>query len=366
MPLPGETALIAAGIFASRGRLDIAAVIAVAAIAAIVGDNIGYWIGRTGGRRLLDRWGRVTRVSERALPWAEEFFRRHGAKTIFLARFFSVLRVTAAWMAGVSRMHWLDVLRLERRRRDLLGPARRARRLLRRPRARRRDLPLRADRRRRDRRLALRGLRRLPRLAQAARGVAVKRAALLVALVVCSVGQAAPPPVPAFDHVVVVVLENKSQRPGARQPRRARLQRLRAQGRGPGRLSRRDPSEPAELPRARLRLDARDHERLHELHRRRAQPRRHARGAAPDLEDLRRRAAAAGLDRAVARPLREEARAVSLLPPRARRARAPAADRAADAALARPRGGSCRTSRSSSRTSATTCTTARSRPATPG
>ena len=55
VPIPGETALIAAGIFASRGRLDITAVIAVAAIAAIVGDNIGYWIGCTGGRRLLDR-----------------------------------------------------------------------------------------------------------------------------------------------------------------------------------------------------------------------------------------------------------------------------------------------------------------------
>jgi membrane protein DedA with SNARE-associated domain len=106
VPVPGETALIAAGVLASRGRLDIKAVIAVAAMAAIVGDNIGYWIGRTGGRRLLDRWGRVTRVSERALPWAEGFFRRHGAKTIFIARFFSILRVTAAWMAGVSRMHW--------------------------------------------------------------------------------------------------------------------------------------------------------------------------------------------------------------------------------------------------------------------
>ena len=106
VPLPGETALIAAGVFASRGRLDITAVIAVAALAAIVGDNLGYWIGRTGGRRLLERWRFVSRFFERALPWSEGFFRRHGPKTIFLARFFSVLRVTAAWMAGVAHMPW--------------------------------------------------------------------------------------------------------------------------------------------------------------------------------------------------------------------------------------------------------------------
>ena len=106
VPLPGETALVTAGVFASRGRLDITAVIAVAALAAIVGDNLGYWIGRTGGRRLLEHSNRVSRYFERTLPWAEGFFGRHGPKTIFIARFFSVLRVTAAWMAGVSRMHW--------------------------------------------------------------------------------------------------------------------------------------------------------------------------------------------------------------------------------------------------------------------
>jgi membrane protein DedA with SNARE-associated domain len=102
VPLPGETALIAAGVFASRGELNVAAVIAVAATAAIVGDNLGYWIGRTGGRTVLARW----RLTEGTLPWAEGFFERHGPKTIFLARFFSILRVTAAWMAGVSRMRW--------------------------------------------------------------------------------------------------------------------------------------------------------------------------------------------------------------------------------------------------------------------
>jgi membrane protein DedA with SNARE-associated domain len=106
VPLPGETALVAAAIFASQGRLNIFEVIAVAAAAAIIGDNLGSWVGRTGGRKLLQRYGPLRRWSERVLPWSERFFERHGSKTIFLARFFSVLRVTGAWVAGISRMHW--------------------------------------------------------------------------------------------------------------------------------------------------------------------------------------------------------------------------------------------------------------------
>jgi membrane protein DedA with SNARE-associated domain len=102
IPVPGETALVTAGVFAQRGTLNIEAVIAVAAVAAIVGDNIGYWIGRSGGRAVLERWS----FASGSLPWAERFFQRHGAKTIFIARFFAVLRVTAAWLAGISRMQW--------------------------------------------------------------------------------------------------------------------------------------------------------------------------------------------------------------------------------------------------------------------
>jgi membrane protein DedA with SNARE-associated domain len=102
VPVPGETALVTAGVFAQRGNLNIASVIAVAAVAAIVGDNIGYWIGRTGGRSVIERWS----FASGSLPWSERFFHRHGPKTIFLARFFAVLRVTAAWLAGISRMHW--------------------------------------------------------------------------------------------------------------------------------------------------------------------------------------------------------------------------------------------------------------------
>ena len=106
IPLPGETALVAAGVLSSRGDMDIVAVIVVAATAAIVGDNIGYWAGRLGGRKLLERWERLDRYASRVLPWSERFFKRHGGKTIFIARFVAVLRVTAAWMAGVSKMHW--------------------------------------------------------------------------------------------------------------------------------------------------------------------------------------------------------------------------------------------------------------------
>ena len=106
IPLPGETALIAAAVLASQGHYSIAWVIVIAAAGAVVGDNIGYWIGRIGGRRLLERWEPIARYSRRALPPAERFFNRHGGKTVFIGRFVAVLRVTAAWLAGISHMTW--------------------------------------------------------------------------------------------------------------------------------------------------------------------------------------------------------------------------------------------------------------------
>jgi membrane protein DedA with SNARE-associated domain len=106
IPLPGETALAAAGVLASHGDMSIVAVITVAAVAAIIGDNVGYWVGRLGGRKLLQKSSLVDRHVSRVLPWSERFFQRHGGKTIFLARFVAVLRVTAAWIAGLSKMHW--------------------------------------------------------------------------------------------------------------------------------------------------------------------------------------------------------------------------------------------------------------------
>jgi len=104
--LPGETALIAAAIYASGGHLPIVGVIAIAAAGAIIGDNVGYWIGREGGRAILGRVPLIGSRLERLLPAGERFFDRHGGKAVFLARFFGGLRVVGAWVAGISKMPW--------------------------------------------------------------------------------------------------------------------------------------------------------------------------------------------------------------------------------------------------------------------
>lgn len=106
VPLPGETALVASGVLASQGKLNIATVIVVASAAAIIGDNCGYWLGRKGGRRLLERWSLVSRHTQKVLPRAERIFARHGGKTVFFGRFIAILRITAAWMAGIAHMPW--------------------------------------------------------------------------------------------------------------------------------------------------------------------------------------------------------------------------------------------------------------------
>jgi membrane protein DedA with SNARE-associated domain len=107
IPLPGESALVSAAVLASTTHpFAIQWVIVVAAAGAIVGDNIGYWIGRTGGRELLERWEPLARHTRRILPPAERFFEKHGGKTVFLGRFIAFLRIATAWVAGISRMPW--------------------------------------------------------------------------------------------------------------------------------------------------------------------------------------------------------------------------------------------------------------------
>jgi membrane-associated protein len=106
IPLPGETALITAAILASQGKLEIGLVIALAALAAIVGDNMGYLISRKFGRALLERPGLFERRRRWVLEAGEPFFERHGPKAVFIGRWILGLRTWASWLAGASRMPW--------------------------------------------------------------------------------------------------------------------------------------------------------------------------------------------------------------------------------------------------------------------
>ena len=106
MPVPGETALITASVLAQRGKLELELVILIAASAAIVGDNIGFLLGRRLGRVLLERPGRLQSHRTAVLERADRLFERHGAKTVFFGRWITGLRVWAAWLAGAAHMPW--------------------------------------------------------------------------------------------------------------------------------------------------------------------------------------------------------------------------------------------------------------------
>jgi membrane protein DedA with SNARE-associated domain len=111
IPLPGETILVTAAIYAgATGNLDIALVIAAAATGAIVGDNIGYWIGRRGGYPLLLKYGSRIRLNERRIKLGQYMFLRYGGAIVFFGRFIAILRVLAALLAGANRMGWLRFL----------------------------------------------------------------------------------------------------------------------------------------------------------------------------------------------------------------------------------------------------------------
>src|SRR5580700_3503010 len=107
VPLPGETALVGAAIYAgTTHNIGIAAVIAVAAAAAVVGSTLGYLIGRGVGFRLLLHYGRHVRLDERRLKVGQYLFRRHGGKIVFFGRFIAILRAYSALLAGANRMPW--------------------------------------------------------------------------------------------------------------------------------------------------------------------------------------------------------------------------------------------------------------------
>jgi membrane protein DedA with SNARE-associated domain len=106
IPVPGETILIAAAVYAGAGSLNIAVVVGVAVLAAVAGDNVGFAIGHFGGRRLVERFGRYVLLTPARLETAERFFTRHGGKIIVVARFVEGLRQANGILAGLTGVPW--------------------------------------------------------------------------------------------------------------------------------------------------------------------------------------------------------------------------------------------------------------------
>ena len=107
VPLPGETGLILASAYAgATGELDLALVIACAGAGAIIGGNIGFWVGRTWGAKFLLRYGKFIHLPEERLILGQYLFEKHGGKIVFFGRFFAFLRVLAALLAGANKYRW--------------------------------------------------------------------------------------------------------------------------------------------------------------------------------------------------------------------------------------------------------------------
>ena len=110
IPAPGQTIMVAAAVYAGAGRLNVVAVGAIAFVAAVLGDNVGYWIGVRGGRRLVHRFGRYILITPDRLARAEAFFARRGNRVVVVARFIDGLRQLNGVIAGITAMPWRSFL----------------------------------------------------------------------------------------------------------------------------------------------------------------------------------------------------------------------------------------------------------------
>jgi membrane protein DedA with SNARE-associated domain len=106
IPFPSAAILLASGVLVQQGHLDLRGAIVFGVLGAIVGNQIGYWVGYQAGRPFVLKWGRYVKLTPERLEWVERLFARHGGNAVFAARFFSVSRVLEALVAGTSRMHW--------------------------------------------------------------------------------------------------------------------------------------------------------------------------------------------------------------------------------------------------------------------
>jgi membrane protein DedA with SNARE-associated domain len=110
IPFPSAAILLAAGVLAQQGHLDLRNAIVFGILGAIIGNQLGYWVGHKGGRQFVLKWGCYVKLTPERLERVERLFVRHGGKAVFAARFFSVSRVLEALVAGISRMQWSTFL----------------------------------------------------------------------------------------------------------------------------------------------------------------------------------------------------------------------------------------------------------------
>jgi membrane protein DedA with SNARE-associated domain len=108
VPSPGETALILAAVLASQGKLQIWLVILIGVSSAIIGDNLGYFLGRRFGRDVLEAPGPFQKRRRRMVTAGDRFFDKHGPKAVFLARWIALVRFAAAWLAGINEMRFVE------------------------------------------------------------------------------------------------------------------------------------------------------------------------------------------------------------------------------------------------------------------
>ena len=106
IPFPSAAILLAAGVLVQQGQLGLRGAIVFGILGAIVGNQIGYWVGFGAGRSFILKWGRHVKLTPERLEWVEALFARHGGKAVFAGRFFSVSRILEALVAGTSRMRW--------------------------------------------------------------------------------------------------------------------------------------------------------------------------------------------------------------------------------------------------------------------
>jgi membrane protein DedA with SNARE-associated domain len=108
VPSPGETSLILAAVLASQGKLQIWLVILIGVSSAIIGDNLGYFLGRRFGREVLEAPGPFQQRRRRMITAGDRFFDKHGPKAVFLARWIALVRFAAAWLAGINEMRFVE------------------------------------------------------------------------------------------------------------------------------------------------------------------------------------------------------------------------------------------------------------------